>query len=232
MSYNEFIEELKKININLTSYQQEQLTIYKNFLIEYNKHTNLTAITKEEDILLKHFYDSITISKVINITNQKVLDIGTGAGFPGLVLKIIYPEINITLLDSNNKKINFLKELVNKLNIKVNLVHARAEEYIQDKRETFDLVVSRAVANLNTLVELSIPYVKINGYFIAMKGNMTDERENSKKAITLLGSTIDDIKEFYLKNNEDKRTLIKIQKNIKTDSKYPRTYDKIKKKPL
>ena len=231
MSFNELITSLKELNIELTTYQQDQLLTYKDFLIEYNKHTNLTAITNEEDIYLKHFYDSLTITKIIEINNQKILDIGTGAGFPGVVLKIVYPDIDITLLDSNNKKITFLKELSNKLNINVNLINARAEEYIINNRESFDIVVSRAVANLNTLIELSIPFVKVNGYFIAMKANAKEEIESSLNAIKILNSNIDKTIEFNLVNN-DLRTLIKIKKNNNTDTKYPRRYDKIIKQPL
>ena len=231
MSFNELISSLKELNITLTDYQQEQLITYKDFLIEYNKHTNLTAITNEEDIYLKHFYDSLTITKVIELDNQKVLDIGTGAGFPGMVLKIVYPELDITLLDSNNKKITFLKELSTKLNININLINKRAEEYIVDNRENYDLVVSRAVANLNTLVELTIPFVKVNGYFIAMKANAKEEMESSLNAIKILNSTIDNTLEFNLINN-DLRTLIKIKKNDKVDIKYPRRYEKIIKQPL
>ena len=231
MSFNELISSLKELNITLTDYQQEQLITYKDFLIEYNKHTNLTAITNEEDIYLKHFYDSLTITKVIELDNQKVLDIGTGAGFPGMVLKIVYPDLDITLLDSNNKKITFLKELSIKLNININLINKRAEEYIVDNRENYDLVVSRAVANLNTLVELTIPFVKVNGYFIAMKANAKEEMESSLNAIKILNSTIDNTLEFNLINN-DLRTLIKIKKNDKVDIKYPRRYEKIIKQPL
>ena len=231
MSFNELISSLKALNIELTTYQQEQLITYKDFLIEYNKHTNLTAITNEEDIYLKHFYDSLTITKIIDLSNQKILDIGTGAGFPGMVLKIVYPELDITLLDSNNKKITFLKELSSKLNIKVNLINDRAEEYIKDNRESFDIVVSRAVANLNTLSELSLPFVKVNGYFIAMKANVNEEINNSINALKILNSNIEEQLEFKLINN-DLRTLIKIKKNKKTDNKYPRRYEKIIKQPL
>lgn len=231
MSFNELISSLKALNIELTTYQQEQLITYKDFLIEYNKHTNLTAITNEEDIYLKHFYDSLTITKIIDLSNQKILDIGTGAGFPGMVLKIVYPELDITLLDSNNKKITFLKELSSKLNIKVNLINDRAEEYIKDNRESFDIVVSRAVANLNTLSELSLPFVKVNGYFIAMKAIVNEEINNSINALKIFNSNIEETLEFKLINN-DLRTLIKIKKNKKTDNKYPRRYEKIIKQPL
>lgn len=231
MSFKELMSSLKDLNIELTTYQQEQLITYKDFLIEYNKHTNLTAITNEEDIYLKHFYDSLTITKIIDLSNQKILDIGTGAGFPGMVLKIAYPELDITLLDSNNKKITFLKELSSKLNIKVNLINDRAEEYIKDNRESFDIVVSRAVANLNTLSELSLPFVKVNGYFIAMKANVNEEINNSINALKIFNSNIEETLEFKLINN-DLRTLIKIKKNKKTDNKYPRRYEKIIKQPL
>ena len=231
MSFNELITKLNELNIDLDDKQKEQLLLYKEFLIKYNEHTNLTSITDEEGIYLKHFYDSLTITKEIVLDNQKVLDIGTGAGFPGLVLKIVYPNLDITLLDSNNKKIKFLDELTKLLNIKVTLVNKRAEEYVSDNRESYDLVVSRAVANLNTLLELSIPYLKVNGYFIAMKSNIEEELNKCHNELKVLNSKIININEFKL-INDDKRTLIKIMKIDKTDNKYPRRYDKIIKSPL
>ena len=148
-----------------------------------------------------------------------------------IVLKIVYPNLDITLLDSNNKKIKFLDELTKLLNIKVTLVNKRAEEYVSDNRESYDLVVSRAVANLNTLLELSIPYLKVNGYFIAMKSNIEEELNKCHNELKVLNSKIININEFKL-INDDKRTLIKIMKIDKTDNKYPRRYDKIIKSPL
>lgn len=233
MNIENFVNELKKINITLNNKQLEQLNIYANFLIEYNKHTNLTSIKDIEEIYLKHFYDSITILKSnIIIDNQTILDIGTGAGFPGLVLKIINPTLNITLLDSNNKKITFLKELTKKLNIEVELVNKRAEEYIKDKREYFDIVTSRAVKELNILSELSIPFVKVGGYFIAMKGNYEEELNKSKHAIEILGGILENIISFKLPVINANRSLIIIKKIKETNKIYPRLYDKIIKKPL
>jgi len=231
MSINDFINEIKKLGYEVSKEQLNQLEIYKNFMQEYNTHTNLTRIINDEDVYLKHFYDSLTIIKYIDLNKYStLLDLGTGAGFPGMILKIFYPNLKVTLLDSNNKKINFLKELSNKLNISVELVHDRSENYINNKRECFDIVVSRAMANLNSLLELSIPYVKINGYFIAMKGQAVEELENSKNIEKILGAEINSINEFDLKGQN--RTIILYKKKKKTDNKYPRAYDKIKKNPI
>ena len=233
MNIKEFESELSKLNINLSNEQKEQLEIYANFLIEYNNHTNLTSIKDIDEIYLKHFYDSITIIKSNCIKdNQNILDIGTGAGFPGLVLKIINPTLNITLLDSNNKKITFLKELTTKLNIDVELINERAEEYIKNKREYFDIVTSRAVKELNILSEISIPYVKLNGYFIAMKANYEEELKKAEDAINILGGKLDNIITFNLPIINATRSLVIIRKIKETEKKYPRIYDKIIKKPL
>ena len=234
MKENEFINELTKLNINLTNEQQEKLKIYAEFLLSYNEHTNLTAIKNIEEVYLKHFYDSLTLSKVTNFTNEILLDIGTGAGFPGLVLAIVYPNLQVTLLDSNNKKIKFLEECLTKLNLKnVTLVHERAEDYARCNREKFDYVTSRAVAELRILLELGIPTLKVNGHFLIMKANITEEEQNnSLGALKELSCSIISTKEFTLPNYAAYRTLLDIQKNFPTDSKYPRSYDKIKKKIL
>ena len=233
MNREEFINELKKINIVLNEGQIKKLEIYKDFLIKYNNHTNLTRIINEEDIYLKHFYDSLTIVNYVDFNNiNNILDIGTGAGFPGMVLKIVFPRINVTLLDSNNKKITFLKELKELLNINVELINDRAENYIKNKREYYDLVVSRAVAPLPILLELTIPFVKVNGLFISMKANVEEELENSKNTHKILGASIKSINKFNLIKENSLRTIIIYKKNSKTDGKYPRLYDKIKKKPL
>ena len=228
MTEQEFINNLTDLNITPTPNALGKLKTYCTFLQDYNKHTNLTAITETKDIYLKHFYDSLTIIKVIDLnTINTLLDIGTGAGFPGLVLKIFYPHLEVTLLDSNNKKIKFLEELCEKLDLKVTLVHARAEEYIKDKREYFDLVTSRAVASLPILSELSIPYVKVNGYFIALKGEISKELEASSKILTTLDSKITTQKDFTLPFENSKRTIIKITKLKSTNPKYPRPYKQI-----
>lgn len=233
MTKEELYLELKKLGINLTDKQKEQLEIYKDFLIEYNKHTNLTRIIDENDIYLKHFYDSLTIVKYIDLSNKNtLLDIGTGAGFPGMVLKIVYPNLDVTLLDSNNKKIKFLKQLSEKLNININAIQARSEEYIKEKREFFDVVTSRAMANLRVLLELSIPYVKINGNFIAMKANASEELKEAGNTHEKLGAKLSSIQEFELLKENSKRTIIVYDKINKTDIKYPRKYDIIIKKAI
>ncbi len=233
MNKNEFVEELKKLNINVTNKMLEDLEIYKNFLQEYNKHTNLTAITNDEDIYLKHFYDSLTIVKAIDLSKvNNLLDIGTGAGFPGMVIKIIYPNIKVTLLDSNNKKIKFIEELATKLNIDVELIHSRVEDYAKNNLNKFDIVTSRAVANLRVLTELSLPLVKVNGYFIALKGNIASELNDAKSTIAILNSEIEDIINFDLYHDNGQRNIIKIKKNRENTLKDLRPYDKIIKKPL
>ncbi len=233
MNKSEFIEELKKLNINITDHMLDELEIYKNFLQEYNKHTNLTAITNDEDIYLKHFYDSLTIVKAIDLNRvESLLDIGTGAGFPGMVIKILYPNIKLTLLDANNKKIKFLEELSTKLNIDVELIHSRVEEYAKNNLNKFDIVTSRAVANLRILTELSLPLVKVNGYIIALKGNIASELIDAKNTINILNSEIEDIFTFDLYQNNGQRNIIKIKKNKESALKDLRSYDKIIKKPL
>jgi len=229
-----FINEVKKLGIELTNKQLEDLEIYCNYLIEYNTHTNLTSITEPEQIYLKHFYDSLTICKTIDLNKyNNLIDIGTGAGFPGMVLKIIYPNLNVTLLDSNNKKITFLEELSKKLNInKISFYHGRAEEYVINNRETFDIVTARAVSNLTVLSELCMPLTKINGYFIPMKGSNQEEIEEAKYAIEKLGGKIELISEFKLPIEESGRNIIKIKKEKETPKEYPRRYDKITKSPL
>lgn len=234
MNKEEFITELKKINISLSEEQIAQLEIYKDFLIEYNKHTNLTAIKTPEDIYLKHFYDSLILTQIVDFNNyNNLLDIGTGAGFPGVVLKIAFPHLKISLLDSNGKKIEFLRQLIEKINLTdVELINDRAEEYIKYKRETFDIVTSRAVSNMSIITELSIPYVKVGGYFLAMKGSNQEEILEAQKAIDILGGKIEINKIITLPKEESTRQLISIKKQKNTPLEYPRRYDKIIKKPL
>lgn len=230
----EFYENLKKININITEKQKEQFNIYYNYLIEYNSHTNVTSITTKEDVYLKHFYDSILLSQTLDLNSiNTMLDIGCGAGFPGLVIKIMYPHIKLTLLDSNNKKTIFCSELTKKLDLQnVNVINNRAEIYIKEKREYFDLVTARAVKDLSILNELAIPYVKLNGYFIAMKSECNDELDNSKNGILLLGGKYIETKNINLPNNNGIRNFVIIEKIKKTEKIYPREYNKILKKPL
>lgn len=234
MNNNEFYKELENIGIILNNLQKEQLEKYYEYLIEYNEHTNVTSITNKEDVYLKHFYDSILLTKSTEFNNiDTMLDIGCGAGFPGLVIKIIYPNLNLTLLDSNNKKTTFCSNLVNTLKLEnVEVVNERAEEYIKNKREYYDLVTARAVKDLSILNELAIPYVKENGYFIAMKSECKDELNNSIKGINILGGMYLEIKNIDLPNNLGTRNFVIIKKINKTNIKYPRAYNQILKKPL
>ena len=226
MNQNKFIEELKKINISINELQLKQLERYYELLVEYNKFMNLTGITIKEEVYLKHFYDSLTIAKVIDLNQYDTLcDVGTGAGFPGLVIKIIYPNLKITLLDSLNKRLNFLNIVIKELNLKdIETIHIRAEEY----KKQFDIVVARAVAPLNILLEYCIPITKVNGYFIAMKG----KNEEANNALKELNSEIIETNSFLLPIEQSDRTIIKIKKIKETNKKFPRKYSEIKKNPL
>lgn len=234
MTISEFFEELKKLNIEPTQKQLEQLNRYYELIVEYNKVMNLTGITEKEQVYLKHFYDSLTIAKVIDLNKEETLcDIGTGAGFPGIVLKILFPNLKITLIDSLNKRIEFLKIVIKELNLEnIEAIHERAEEYAIKNIEKFDVVTSRAVAPLNILLELSIPLLKINKYFIPYKGNISREIIESENALKQLDSKVDKIEEFELPKENSNRTIIKIKKINKTNKKYPRKFSEIKKKPL
>lgn len=234
MTISEFFEELKKLNIEPTQKQLEQLNRYYELIVEYNKVMNLTGITEKEQVYLKHFYDSLTIAKVIDLNKEETLcDIGTGAGFPGIVLKILFPNLKITLIDSLNKRIEFLKIVIKELNLEnIEAIHERAEEYAIKNIEKFDVVTSRAVAPLNILLELSIPLLKINKYFIPYKGNISREIIESENALKQLDSKVDKIEEFELPKENSNRTIIKIKKLNKTNKKYPRKFSEIKKKPL
>lgn len=233
MTKEEFIVALNNLNIHLTKEALDALEIYASFLLEYNEHTNLTAIKTMSDIYLKHFYDSLTISKLANFTSGKLLDVGTGAGFPGMVLAICFPNIQVDLLDSNNKKIKFLEELIKKLNLtNVQTIYSRAEDYTRVNREKYDYVTSRAVADLRVLLELNIPSLKINGEFLVMKGNIDEELKLSQNALEKLFCTITKQEEFTLPFNSGTRNIMVIKKNKETPSIYPRNYDKIKKRPL
>jgi 16S rRNA (guanine527-N7)-methyltransferase len=233
MTINSFIDELSKLGIELDDTQLNQLEKYYELLVEYNKVMNLTGITEKNEVYLKHFYDSITLVKAIDLNNYESLcDIGTGAGFPGLVLKIVYPKLNITLIDSLQKRINFLNIVIEKLNLKnIETIHSRIEEYGCNNREKYDIVTARAVASTNVLLEYSIPIVKTGGYFIPMKGKIDTEPsfENAQKK---LGCTMEEKIEFLLPYENSNRTLIKFKKDIVTNKKYPRKFSEIKKNPL
>lgn len=235
------IDKFKKIGITICDSQVEQfLTFYDN-LIEWNKVMNLTAITDYEDVVNKHFLDSVSLVKVIDKEyiksgNISVIDIGTGAGFPGIPLKIMFPELNITLLDSLNKRIKFLNEVVYKLRMSdIEVIHGRAEDFAkQDKyREKYNLCVSRAVANLSVLSEYTLPYVKKSGYFISYKsGDVEKEIKESSGAIKKLGGYVESIVKFSLPETDIQRSLIKIKKIANTPKIYPRKAGIPAKEPL
>lgn len=230
MNSETFKKELKKLGIELTSKQENQLEKYYEMLVEANKTTNLTRIINKEDVYLKHFYDSLTIVKVIDLSkDQTLIDIGTGAGFPGVVLKIVFPNLKITLLDSLNKRIEFLNKVIEELELKdIKTVHSRIEDY----KEEFDIVASRAVAKTNILLELSCNLAKINGYYIFLKGDLTQELKESERAIKELNTALIQKEEFVLPIENSKRTIIKIKKVGKTSNKYPRSFTQIKRNPL
>jgi len=233
MNKEEFVKELENLGIVHNDEMLNKLNVYMNFLMEYNKHTNLTAIKEENDIYLKHFYDSLTICKVCDLNKIKnLIDIGTGAGFPGMVLKIFFPDIEVTLLDSNNKKTKFLDELSKKLNLKVTIINDRVENFSKNNLNKFDIVTSRAVANLRVLSELSLPLVKKEGLFIPLKGNIEEELKESSDTIELMDGVLIDRVSFELFNSGGTRNIIVIKKLKETDLEKLRTYDKILKKPL
>lgn len=227
---NEFGKLLNN-NCNLTEVF-EKFEIYFNELISYNAHTNLTAITDKQEVFVKHFFDSCLASPYIN-QGANVVDIGTGAGFPGVPLKIVRRDLNLHLVDSLNKRINFLNLLKDNLNMDYSTYHSRAEDFCKENREKFDVCTSRAVAKLNTLAEYCLPLVKVGGMFIAYKGsNIDEEIMESKKAIDILGGKISEIKTFNLPNNMGIRNLIIIKKIKNTPNKYPRNKNLPKIKPL
>lgn len=232
MSEQQFIEELKKIDISLSEEDLELFRKYAKFLLEYNKHTNLTAIRNIEDVYLKHFYDSLLIFKYHKFDSERVIDLGSGAGFPGVPLKIVFKNLNLTLLDSNGKKTEFLKKLKSELNLDFDVINERAEKYILDRREYFDVVVSRAMASLPVLAELSIPFVKVDGLFIAYKGQIDETLENGRYAIEILGAEVLEVYKTSIPVEEATRTFVFVRKKCKTDTQYPRIFDKISKKPL
>lgn len=239
MEFNEFKEKMilnvDKLGITLSEIQLKQFYNYMNLLIEWNKKINLTAITEPDEIILKHFVDSLTISRYIS-DGTKVVDVGTGAGFPGIPLKIVRQDVDITLLDSLQKRINFLDEVINELNLeKITTVHSRVEDFGKNKkyREEFDIAISRAVANLSTLSEYLLPLVKVGGKVISMKGSLIQEElENSKNAIKILGGQIEKVDEFDLPNSDISRNIVLIDKIKNTPNRYPRKAGEPSKKPL
>ena len=234
---NLLIDSLSKMDFNIDERKIDQLNKYYEMLVEKNKVMNLTAITEYDEVVIKHFVDSLAISNVYNMIPVKnVIDIGTGAGFPGMVLKIFYPDIQFTLLDSLNKRVGFLKEVANELSLnKIEAVHGRAEDYARQTnyREKFDLCVSRAVANLSTLAEYSLPFVKKGGYFVAYKAeDCLDEVKTAEKAISMLGGKIEDTVMYKIPNSDITRAFVIIKKINNISSRYPRKAGLPAKEPL
>ena len=230
-----FIKRLGKINISLKDEQIRQFDDFYNYLTQQNEFMNLTAITEYDEVLLKHYVDCLSVCVVpefINFINKSVsetvsvIDVGCGAGFPGIPLKIAFPSLNITLLDSLNKRINFLNDVINLLGLNsINTVHGRAEDFANNSsyREKFDLCVSRAVANLSTLSEYCLPFIKKDGYFIALKsGDISEELNAAKKAINILGGELVNVYPFTLPDSDIERTFIVIKKENICPKKYPR----------
>ena len=238
MDKTEFQKELlmqaKKMEIIINEKQTNDFYTYMQLLLEWNKKINLTAITEENEIITKHFIDSLTLLKYIK-EGESIIDVGTGAGFPGIPLKIIMEQNQFTLLDSLHKRVVFLEECKNKIELKkTEIIHGRAEEFGSkiEYREKYDVAVSRAVAPLNALLEYVIPFIKVGGEFLCMKGPKVEEEIlESKKAIEELGVEIEEIKEISL-SNENQRRIVMFRKKEKTKSIYPRKFVNIKKKPL
>lgn len=234
MEIEEFEQALHALGIEINEVQKKQLAMYYQLLVSWNEKMNLTGITEEKDVYLKHFYDSATIVRSVNLNEVKTLcDIGTGAGFPGLVLKILYPNLSVTLVDSLQKRTVFLQTVIENLKLsQIEVLHARAEEYGQKVREHFDIVTSRAVAPLPILMEYAAPLLKVDGLFVAMKGHCEEEIKNSTKASQLLSLHLSKKDSFLLPIEESTRTILVYQKEKETNRKFPRKYSDIKKKPL
>ena len=227
-------ELAKKIDIELNDHQLEQFQRYYELLVEWNKVMNLTAITDKEEVIIKHFADSLLLSKYKNLHDDLcVIDVGTGAGFPGIPLKIVYPELKVTLMDSLNKRLKFLDSVISELNLEnITTVHSRAEDGGRsvEYREKYDLAVSRAVANLATLSEWCIPFVKPGGYFIPYKSNaLSEEIRDGKKAIRILGGQVENIFTTTIPDSDNQRSFVFVKKLTNTEKKYPRKASAAKK---
>ena len=229
-------ESCRKIGVELNQAQLKQFMTYKDMLVEWNEKMNLTAITDDREIILKHFVDCLALCSGADMSGKKIIDVGTGAGFPGVPVKIACPDIDITLLDSLNKRITFLNELTKALELeKTDCVHMRAEDGGNDKglRESFDMCISRAVANLAVLCEYCLPFVRVGGMFISMQGpDVSQAISEAEKAIKVLGGEISEIKKVSIPETDINHSLIIIKKIRSTPSKYPRKAGKVKKEPI
>lgn len=233
MNKEEFINECSLLGILVTEDILNKLDTYLNLLNEWNNKFNLTTILEEKDVYLKHFYDSICIVRTELIKNEKIklCDFGTGAGFPGLVIKIFFPNIQLTLIESNAKKCMFLEEVINKLELKdVEILNKRSEEHAKNNREIFDIITCRAVSHLRIISEISIPMLNVGGYFLPLKSNVEEEIRESNNILNKLNSKVEKIISYELPTENAKRNIIVIKKIKETDEKYPREYNKIIKK--
>lgn len=231
------LDGAKELGINLTEIQLNQFMMYKSLLQEWNEKMNLTAITEDREVMTKHFLDCMTIHKAIDMNTQKtVIDIGTGAGFPGLVIKIAFPHLEVTLVDALKKRLTFLEEVINQLGLKgIKCIHSRAEDLGKNKayREGFDICASRAVANLAVLSEYTLPFVKVDGYLMALKGQKIEEElEQGKKAIQILGGQLEEVVHTGVPFTELDHKIAKIKKVKPTALKYPRKAGEPTKAPL
>ena len=230
MTKEEFIDYCNKIGININDSTIEKLETYKLLLQEWNNKFNLTTIINDKDIYLKHFYDSVYLASVVDLDNKNICDFGVGAGFPGMVLSIIYPNSSFTLIESNNKKVTFLNKVKETLNLdNVNIICDRAEDYGKTHRELFDIVTCRAVSSLKIILELSISLLKVNGLFVPLKSNVEEELNESKEKAKILGYELINKIDYKLPIEESNRCILTYKKLFKTDSKYPRSYNIIKK---
>lgn len=234
---NVLTEKVKELSIVLNDKQIQQFEQYYNILVEWNKVMNLTAITEYEEVVEKHFLDSLTIVNAIQMEKiETLIDVGTGAGFPGIPLKIAFPHLKVTLLDSLNKRIKFLNEVIDLLELNdIKAIHGRAEDYAKqiEYREQYDICVSRAVANLATLSEYCLPYVKVDGLFVPYKsGEIDEELKSSEKAVSILGGKVEKVVKFQLPGTDIGRSFVKIHKIKETKKKYPRKAGMPTKEPL
>ena len=230
MNKEEFIKSIKELNLEVNDEILSRLDKYYKLLNEWNDKFNLTTILEEDSVYLKHFYDSICIVKTNLIKNEniKLCDFGTGAGFPGIVIKIFFPNINITLIESNNKKCTFLNEIIKELNLNnIEVINDRMELYSKDNRELFDIVTCRAVSHLRIISELAIPLLKVNGYFLPLKSSIDEELIESKDILNKLNSKIEKIVSYELPVENSKRNILIIKKLKETNIIYPREYKKI-----
>ena len=229
-----FVNELKKLKIEVTEEKLNKLNRFYQLLLEWNEKINLTTIVSYEEVYLKHFYDSLTLVKVIDLNDNLTLcDVGSGAGFPGIVLKIFFPNLKVTLIDSLNKRVIYLNDVIKKLNLNgIEAIHSRMEDYAKINEEKFDIITARAVANIRILSEISVRALKIEGNLIFMKANCDEELKEMENVLKKLSLSLIDVKKFKLPIENSNRSLVVMMKNEHTSKKFPRSIDKIKRNPL